>query len=276
MTVRPMTVEDLRVVLDWAADEGWNPGLDDAAAFHAADPTGFLIKEVDNASVAAVSVVNHDTDFAFLGLYLCRPEFRGQGYGIEVWRAGIAHAGSRCIGLDGVPEQQANYAKSGFAKTGSTVRYNGHLDRVSDPRVQLATTRELQHLVSCDARASGMTRTAFSTTWLSYRPTRQTVVLVEGSDIKGFATFRQCGLGCKIGPLYASSEVDALALLGAHPVAASSDPLFVDVPGHDTALAVLLKQHGFEPVFETARMFTGIPPASAPWAFQAIATMELG
>ena len=56
--IRPMTVTELELVLDWAADEGWNPGLDDAAAFYAADPAGFLIKEVDGQPVAAISVVN--------------------------------------------------------------------------------------------------------------------------------------------------------------------------------------------------------------------------
>jgi hypothetical protein len=34
---------DLEVVLDWAAGEGWNPGLHDAAAFAAVDPEGLLL-----------------------------------------------------------------------------------------------------------------------------------------------------------------------------------------------------------------------------------------
>ena len=115
-----MSIEELEEVLGWAADEGWNPGLDDAKAFYAADPAGFLVKEVQKEIVAAISVVNHDPHFAFLGLYLCKPQYRGQGHGIDVWHAGIAHAGSRSIGLDGVPDQQENYARSGFVKCGST------------------------------------------------------------------------------------------------------------------------------------------------------------
>ena len=90
--IRPMTVTELELVLDWAAGEGWNPGLDDAAAFYATDPAGFLIKEVDGQPVPAISVVNHDPDYAFLGLYICKPAFRGQGHGINVWRAGLSSA----------------------------------------------------------------------------------------------------------------------------------------------------------------------------------------
>ena len=78
---RRMTLADLETVLEWAADEGWNPGVEDAEAFLAADPEGFFVTEDDGVPVAAISVVNHSPDFAFLGLYLCRPS-RLSPYGI--------------------------------------------------------------------------------------------------------------------------------------------------------------------------------------------------
>lgn len=273
MTIRAMTIEDLERVIGWAADEGWNPGLDDAAAFFAADPAGFIVKEVNGAPVAAISVVNHDADFAFLGLYLCTPAFRGQGHGMAVWRAGVAHAAGRCIGLDGVPDQQANYARSGFVKHGGTVRFEGRLDAVPDPRVRPVLPSELPLLVDQDARITGISRRAFASAWYAPTPTRQTFVLSDGERITGFATFRRCQSGTKVGPLCASSEADALALLAASPFDA---PMFVDVQGHDTALAKVLQQRGFVPTFETARMFTAAPPKSDPPKFHAIATMELG
>ena len=37
-----MGAADVVRAADWAAAEGWNPGLSDAVAFQAADPTGFL------------------------------------------------------------------------------------------------------------------------------------------------------------------------------------------------------------------------------------------
>ena len=68
---------EIALMLDWAAAEGWNPGLEDAAAFVAADPEGFFVAEVAGEVVAAISVVHHGADHAFLGLYLCRPDHRG-------------------------------------------------------------------------------------------------------------------------------------------------------------------------------------------------------
>src|SRR5690606_1981637 len=77
--IRPMTRGDLDIALSWARDEGWNPGLDDAAAFHAADPSGFLMGFVDGAPASCISVVKYGGDFAFLGLYIVQPQHRGKG-----------------------------------------------------------------------------------------------------------------------------------------------------------------------------------------------------
>ncbi len=276
MTIRVMTPEDLRTVLGWAEDEGWNPGLEDAEAFHVADPQGFLIKEVDEEPVAAISVVNHDPDFAFLGLYLCKPFFRGQGHGTDVWRAGIAHAGTRSIGLDGVPEQQENYARSGFVKYGRTIRYEGWMEAEPDPRVRRVLTHQTETLLNRDAEVCGMNRTAFAAAWFSTSLNRQTMALTDGVKVTGYATFRLCISGTKVGPLYATSQADAQALLASNPFAEPNEPVFIDVPEQSSPLCALLQNHGFKPVFETARMFKGLRPDSNPPMFHAIATMELG
>ena len=109
----------------WAAAEGWNPGLADAACFAMADPDGFLIGELDGAPAATVSCVNYGASFAFLGFYIVREDLRGRGYGLRIWNAAIAHAGPRVIGLDGVVAQQQNYRKSGFELAYANVRYGG-------------------------------------------------------------------------------------------------------------------------------------------------------
>src|SRR5947209_18605301 len=123
--IRPMTRDEVALAVDWAAQEGWNPGLADAACFAAVDPAGFLVGEHQGTPAATISVVNYDDAFAFLGFYIVRPDLRGRGFGLRLWQAGIAHAGARTIGLDGVVAQQGNYLKSGFALTCNNVRYGG-------------------------------------------------------------------------------------------------------------------------------------------------------
>ncbi len=272
MTIRRMTIGDLARVLDWAAAEGWNPGLEDATAFLAADPDGFFVKEVDGQPVAAISVVNLDDSFAFLGLYLCLPAFRGRGFGLAVWNAALPHAGARCIGLDGVPAQQDNYARSGFRRTGQTVRYRGAALPGTGARLSPAAPGTL---IRADAQATGLQRAAFARAWFRDTETRRTLCL-PNAEAPAFLTLRTCREGTKIGPLYAPDADTAAVLLGNLPQRFRDGPLFIDVPDTAPALADLLVVQGFVPVFETARMYSGTAPPARPPACHAVATLELG
>ena len=96
-TIRTKTRPEVDIALDWAAAEGWNPGLYDANCFHATDPNGFLIGLLGEEAVATLSVVKYGGTFGFLGFYIVKPEYRGLGYaskfgmpvliplGIEPW-----------------------------------------------------------------------------------------------------------------------------------------------------------------------------------------------
>jgi ribosomal protein S18 acetylase RimI-like enzyme len=134
LAIRPMDRAGLALGIEWAAAEGWNPGLHDADAFHAADPGGFLLGTLGDEPVGMIAAVRHGTDFGFVGFYIVRPGFRGRGLGLALWRAGMARLEGRAVGLDGVVAQQANYRKSGFATLHANARYEGRtLDRRADP-----------------------------------------------------------------------------------------------------------------------------------------------
>ena len=123
-----MTRAEVDLAIEWAAAEGWNPGLHDAQCFHATDPDGFLIAYLGSEPVGCISVVAYDDSFGFLGLYIVRPEFRGKGYGQQLWKAGMPYLGDRNVGLDGVVAQQENYKKSGFRLAYRNIRYGGIID----------------------------------------------------------------------------------------------------------------------------------------------------
>src|SRR3974377_417318 len=125
--VRTMPPEEVTLAVDWAAAEGWNPGLTDAPCFAAAAPDGFLLGELAGAPAAILSVGNYYDRFSFLGFYIVRPDLRGRRLGLRIWQAGITRAGSRTIGLDGVVAQQDNYRKSGFVFAYKNIRYGGRV-----------------------------------------------------------------------------------------------------------------------------------------------------
>ncbi|MEM7491566.1 MAG: GNAT family N-acetyltransferase [Pseudomonadota bacterium] len=271
---RHMGPGDLRTVLGWAAEEGWNPGLDDADAFLAADPDGFFLTEDGEAPVAAISVVNHGPGFAFLGLYLCRPEYRGQGIGHALWRHAIGHAGDRTIGLDGVPAQQANYARSGFVHAGETVRYVGPIPGRRGAGIRPAGPGDLDDLIALEAAASGTPKPAYMGAWFAGTDNRRTFVLTEGGRTVGLVTIRRCRSGAKVGPLVAPDTEGATALL-AHAAAAMGPEVTIDLPHGTDGLARHCLDLGMAPSFRTARMYRGTPPMRGP-AVYAVGTLEIG
>ncbi|MCV6598368.1 MAG: N-acetyltransferase [Mangrovicoccus sp.] len=278
--IEPMGLAELEMVLGWAAQEGWNPGIEDAAAFLAADTEGFLLKRVGEQPVAAISVVNHSPELAFLGLYLVRPEYRAQGHGIDIWRAGLAHAGGRCVGLDGVPAQQENYERSGFQRAGATTRYGGRVKAASASVARPLQAADMPPIEQLDREIEGYERRDFLRAWLAQTDTRRSVV-VEGGEGLAMATGRRCGEGIKIGPLTAPDGAAAWALITALANELSHGgekelPVFVDVPDHAQPLAELLTSQGFEPVFETARMYLGAPPQGLALPYRGVASLELG
>src|SRR5688572_8840030 len=47
ISVRNMTKNDLKMVMDWAAGEGWNPGKHEIDPLYAVDPNGYKVLEVN-------------------------------------------------------------------------------------------------------------------------------------------------------------------------------------------------------------------------------------
>ena len=75
--VRRAEAADVAWLIDRAADEGWNPGLHDAACFRAADPDGFFVAVDGGERVGGISCVRYGADFAFFGRYLVASGRRG-------------------------------------------------------------------------------------------------------------------------------------------------------------------------------------------------------
>src|SRR5258705_4486744 len=202
LPIRPMRPDEISIALNWAAAEGWNPGLADDACFAAADPEGFFIGELDGAPAATVSCVNYGASFAFLGFYIVREDLRGRGYGLSLWRAAIAHAGARVIGLDGVVAQQQNYRRSGFELAYANVRYGGTVTAPHAPQagVIALTDVPLATVAAHDATVFPAPRTAFLRAWIG-SPGHVGCALVRDCGLAGWGGIRPCPKGPKIGPL---------------------------------------------------------------------------
>lgn len=275
-SIRHMTPAELELAVDWAAAEGWNPGLADHRAFQAADRNGFLVGLLDGAPIASISAVSYGRAFGFIGFYIVRPDRRGQGYGWRLWQAATHQLRGIPTGLDGVLAQQENYRRTGFVLAHRNVRYGGPVAPATrlDPHVR-AIGGELRAAIGdYDARHFPTRREAFLDAWLD--PTLRTcLAYVDDGRVRGYGVIRPCRDGRKIGPLFADDEFVAEALFQG--LSASGEgTVYLDLPDPNAAARALAERHGMTPAFETARMYSGGDPGLPLGRIFGITSFELG
>jgi ribosomal protein S18 acetylase RimI-like enzyme len=273
--VRRMTREEVDVAMQWAAAEGWNPGLSDADCFYAADPHGFLVGLFDDQPVATLFAVAYSNSFGFLGSYIVQPELRGRGYGLDLWRTGMAYLGSRNIGLDAVLAQQANYRRSGFQLAYYNTRYEGVGGGKLPADVIALADVPFGEVVAYDSRIFGVTREEFLKQWLTQPRARGWAVRRMG-ELVGYGVIRQCLRGFKIGPLFALDEEAAETLFQALSSQSPGQSIFLDIPEVNRAAQSLVERHRMSAVFQTARMYNKQAPELPLSQIFGVTSFELG
>jgi GNAT superfamily N-acetyltransferase len=279
LRIRHLERSDVHVALDWAAAEGWNPGVHDADAFFAADPHGFFGLDVDGHLAVTLSVVRYDDTFSFMGFYICRPDHRGRGFGLALFEDALGRRGDTAVvGVDGVVEQEPNYERDGFVTAHHSVRFGG-------ARPQLAASPEGVRVLGADdvddllvfereAQVFPAPRRAFLERWITAPGT--TACAVGDGTIEGYGVVRACREGHKIGPLFCSDRGAAEGLLAALFARVGDGPVFLDVPVPNAEGSAMARDLGLAPVFETARMYRGPDPQLRLDRVFGVITFELG
>jgi GNAT superfamily N-acetyltransferase len=278
-TVRIMRLDEVELAIDWAAREGWNPGLHDAQCFHAADPEGFLVAEVNGEPVGCISGVSYAGRFGFIGLYIVAPAWRGRGIGLRLWNKAMSRLSGQVVGLDGVPSQQESYSRSGFALAWRNVRFAGvaQAPKVAAAR-RVVPLSEVDFAALClkDRSVFPAPRDAFLRAWCSM-PDSTGLAWLENGEIGGWGVIRRCRDGHKIGPLVADKPAIATALYeslcGTVP---AGDAVYLDVPMPNERAVAMAKAYGMSSVFETARMYAGTAPECNLNVVYGITSFELG
>ncbi|WP_440056865.1 GNAT family N-acetyltransferase (plasmid) [Pseudoalteromonas sp. T1lg65] len=260
--IKTMSLDELAIAVEWAAQEGWNPGLEDVQNYYLADPNGLLIGYLGEKPIATISVVKYDNSFGFLGFYIVKPEYRGQGYGMQIWRAGLEYLKGCNVGLDGVLAQQENYKKSGFKLAYSNIRFAGVGGGEPDTTQPIV---KLSHLSWSDIETYSepffpVSRSNFLKHWIA-QPQSNALAIMDNGLISGYGVIRPCRSGYKIGPLYADSPEQAEALfIALKAKVEGTKPVFLDIPDTNLAALELAAKHNMKAEFETARMYTGDCP----------------
>ena len=285
MDVRPMTRDEVDLLVEWAALEGWNPGLHDADAFWSADPDGFVAAEHDGEVVGGGSIVTHGPRYGFMGFFIMRPEFRGQGLGRELWFTRRNRLLDRlepgaAIEMDGVFAMEPFYAAGGFVTQHRDLRFGGtatahdgapagaiHVVNAADVPFEVIEAYDRAHFAG--------ERTAFLRRWLA-PPDGHALAVADADGCRGYTVLRPAREGYRFGPLFADDAEVAEALFTAASARVARAPVFLDVPERNSAALDLVARHDLTEVFGCARMTYGPPPA-LPWdEIFGVTTYELG
>jgi GNAT superfamily N-acetyltransferase len=255
LTIRQMNREDVEVAVEWAAREGWNPGLHDADCFYAADPNGFFMAEINGEPAGCISAVAYDENFGFMGFYIVRKDLRHRGIGMKLWNAAIDYMRDRTIGGDGVVGMLPKYEQWGFRIAHHNARYEG-VGKYSPLRLPDLGNLAYGELEGFDRRFFPAARSAFLKCWTSRPGSHARAVIFKG-HLAGYGVIRPCRTGFKIGPLFADALDIADELFACLSSFAEGKPVFLDIPVCNRAARELADRHAMRAVFETARIYKG-------------------
>lgn len=277
--VRNMTPAEVETIaVEWAAIEGWNPGLYDAKIFYNADPNGFFVGLLNNVPIACVSAVAYNAEFGFMGFYVVKPEYRRAGYSLRLYRTALRHLPTQNIGLDGVVEQQENYRKIGYKMAYRNIRYEGITTQHTShfPNIFRISDVSLGSLIAYDSKLFPAPRAKFIEEWIDQPEGAAFAAVIDGA-ILGYGVIRKCRIGYKIGPLFADSkEIASQLLCSLTSSVLPNQPFYLDIPDENVRSVELVNDFSMLKVFETARMYSKSFPKIEMDKIFGITSFELG
>ena len=281
LLIRNMQREELDMLVEWAAAEGWNPGLSDAEIFWHTDPEAFITAESAGEMIGGGSIVSYEGCFGFMGFFIIHPEHRGKGLGNILWHERLRRLIKRLhqpvvIGMDGVFDMQAYYAKGGFRFSHRDLRFEAVGRNFDMPNgISDLNAIPFSQVDSYDRAHFPARRSRFLQSWIK-QPGSFAIASVFGDDINGFGVMRPCHTGHKIGPLFADDAPTAENLYQALASQVPGELIYLDVPENNPQAIALARHHRMKEVFGCAKMYYGPRPVLPENEIFAVTTFELG
>jgi ribosomal protein S18 acetylase RimI-like enzyme len=276
--IKQAALDDVRLMFEWARIENWGLGVDDPMPYHIGDPFGFFMGYLDDEPIASVSAIRYSNQFGFMGLYIVKPEYRGNGYGLAIWKKGMGYLHGCNIALDGVIAQKENYQKLGFKFAYHHIHYSGKFNdaikKNSSTDFKKSHAIPFNKLIDYCSLYFPDHRAEFLSAWFNM-PNSISLVVEKNNKIQGLGCIRKCHGGYTVAPLFAndaSIAEDLLLALGKY----ANGNIFLDVPEINIAAIDMLNRLEFQPVFMAARMYTQQNPQTDLSNVFGVTSMTMG
>jgi len=256
-----MTDKEAKILDEWAAKEGWNPGLNDIAVAWAFDPAAFISLRRGNELIGGGSTISYRGAAGFMGLFIVRDDARRRGLGAVLWHERLRRLRARLrpnapIGMDGVYEMVPFYAKGGFALMHRDLRYEGVAAGELDPAASPLDSIEFLKIDSYDCLHVETRRTEFLRSWLT-QPGGLGLGLIDRGQLTGYGFIRPCRTGYKVGPAFANDATCGKRLIHSLLSLVVGEKVQMDIPEPNEAALRIVEELGWNQSFGCARMVNG-------------------
>ena len=262
-----MSEKEASMLGEWAAQEGWNPGLNDIGVAWSFDRAAFIALRRGNELVGGGCTISYCGAAGFMGLFIVQAEYRRQGLGAILWHERLRRLRTRLrpdapIGMDGVFEMVPFYTRGGFALLHRDLRYEGVAAGELDPTAVPLDNIEFSEIDNYDRLHVETRRTEFLRLWLR-QPGGSGLALIDNGQLTGYGFIRPCRIGYKVGPAFADDGACGRRLIHSLLSLVAGAKVQVDIPEPNEAALRIVEELGWNQSFGCARMVNG-PKLAVP------------
>ena len=279
-SISSMRPDEVPVLEQWAADEGWNPGLSDLALAYAVDPGAFIALRRGEDLAGGGTIFSYDGAYGFMGLFIVRADLRGAGLGAILWHRRLELMRQRlapgaAIGMDGVFAMAPFYEKGGFRLAYRDLRFEGVAQGRDDAHLVAYPDVSFTEIEAFDRRFVAAPRAAFLLRWIE-QPGAHVLALRHDGQMLAYGVARPCRSGFKLGPVFATDPQAAERVVGGLMARIPGQKVALDVPEPNRAALELAARHGLSPSFGCARMYHGPAPKLPVDGIFGVSSFEFG
>lgn len=263
MSLRTMTIEDVAAGVRLNQMAGWNQTASDWERFLGISPRGCFVSEVNGQVVATVTTISFQKRFAWIGMVLVDPQYRGKGIGTQLLKRAIRHLDDENIStlkLDATPQGKPLYEKLGFVAEYEIERWTLRRlladTRRSSSSDEFASAALVESIRNSDREVFGADR-GFLLESLHRDAPDLTLGFGDGATLGGYALGRRGLFADHLGPWMANDGATARSLLETFLARSSRETIVVDCLKSKNIGAPLLGSYGFTYSRPLTRMYRG-------------------
>jgi len=265
LRLREMTSADIPAGMRLKDLAGWNQTAADWQRFLERSPRGCFVAEVHAQVRGTVATIPYDDRFAWIGMVLVEPEYRGRGIGTTLLEKAIEYLDGlnlSALKLDATPQGKPLYEKRGFRSEYEIGRWSLRRSPAQAPTPSPTAARApvspelLERICEFDREIFGADRSFLLRSLHEQAPDLTQVILNAGAPA-GYAFGRRGSFADHLGPWTAADASTARALLDGFLARSSREVRIADCLEAHPAAGHLLRSAGFSHARPLIRMFRG-------------------